>query len=250
LKCQRQIILRNSGHSTAILAFLTLPLKSKTGPGRYLQCLPYAIIALFCLVGFGIAGIFSSTISKAAGKSALLVGNSCGMIKPNDSLLLAKYLADTYETANYARQCYGDNPGSPCGLFVRPSLPFTINANAPCPFEPGFCNGTSLQMDTGKLDSHIDFGINARPEERIQFRRVTTCAPLNVLKIPVRRVNLTDTGPTMFINAGHAPEWARYADIAPNATFQYLENTNSVNVGLQLRLKYHSSSVNNILTAD
>ena len=34
-------------------------------------------------------------------------------------------------------------------------------------------------MDTGLIDSHEDFGINAPKSERIQYRKVATCAPIN-----------------------------------------------------------------------
>lgn len=36
----------------------------------------------------------------------------------------------------------------------------------------------NLRLDTGLLDSHTHFGINARPEDRFQYRRVTECAVL------------------------------------------------------------------------
>ncbi|KAK4958718.1 hypothetical protein LTR66_013098 [Elasticomyces elasticus] len=34
-------------------------------------------------------------------------------------------------------------------------------------------------MDTGPLDSHNALGINTSPEQRITYRKVTTCAPLH-----------------------------------------------------------------------
>jgi hypothetical protein len=33
-------------------------------------------------------------------------------------------------------------------------------------------------MDSGQLDSHMDFGINAPLRNRIKLRRVCTCAPI------------------------------------------------------------------------
>ncbi|PYH47165.1 uncharacterized protein BP01DRAFT_381006 [Aspergillus saccharolyticus JOP 1030-1] len=58
---------------------------------------------------------------------------------------------------------------------------FTINANASCPYSTDLCayNGHSaMQMDTELLDTLEDFGINAPPQNRIKYRRVTTCAPV------------------------------------------------------------------------
>ncbi|KAB8239187.1 uncharacterized protein BDW43DRAFT_306071 [Aspergillus alliaceus] len=37
---------------------------------------------------------------------------------------------------------------------------------------------TAFAMDTGLLDSHADFGINAPPKNRIEYRRLTTCSPI------------------------------------------------------------------------
>jgi hypothetical protein len=35
-------------------------------------------------------------------------------------------------------------------------------------------------MDTGYLDSHEIFGLNAVPEERVAVRKKTTCSPLRI----------------------------------------------------------------------
>jgi hypothetical protein len=229
---QRQVILRNNGHGAACYALFILPFRWKQSPGRFLHCVPYALIALLCIVGFGIAGVFSSTISKSAGNSALLVGSLCGVIGPSegDDKTVAKFLADTYEAANYARQCYGDNPSlssSLCQTYVRPSLPFTTNANAACPFGPDHCITPAFEMDTGRLDSHFDLGINSPPKERVQFRRVTTCAPLK--KLPSTVVNDSIVGPTLFINTGRASSARLENNI--NSTFSYITRAQSDQVG-------------------
>ena len=45
-------------------------------------------------------------------------------------------------------------------------------------------------MDTGYIDS-LDLGINAAPQDRLLFRKATTCAPLMAKKL-AKLVNETD----------------------------------------------------------
>ncbi|KAF4304011.1 hypothetical protein GTA08_BOTSDO07955 [Botryosphaeria dothidea] len=84
--------------------------------------------------------------------------------------------------ADYAQQCYSENNlgTTDCNTYVKRRLEPMITRDATCPF-PGLCQSenTSLLIDTGFLNSHEDFGINAPPSERFTFRRVTHCAPLS-----------------------------------------------------------------------
>ncbi|KAF2813088.1 uncharacterized protein BDZ99DRAFT_496164 [Mytilinidion resinicola] len=61
---------------------------------------------------------------------------------------------------------------------VRPRLNSTITRNSPCPFADGVCETPALKFDSGLVDSNDDMGLNAREEDSIQIRRVTTCAPV------------------------------------------------------------------------
>ena len=37
----------------------------------------------------------------------------------------------------------------------------------------------SITLDTGDINSHDDMGINSSPEDRLTYRRITTCFVLN-----------------------------------------------------------------------
>jgi hypothetical protein len=54
---------------------------------------------------------------------------------------------------------------------------------APCPFESGICRTSwaNLLLDTGYVDSHYSLGINSLPQDRILWRNVLTCGPLETL---------------------------------------------------------------------
>lgn len=129
---------------------------------------------------------------------------------------------------------------------MRPSLPFAINQNATCPFESGAClfsDTEALEMDTGLLDSHEDFGINAAPQDRIQFRRVATCAPLHGKQYAsYLNVNNSDSvlGPQLLVNAGPTP--------VNNYTFMYYTRTFLFQVDYALR--YVALTLHNCLFAD
>ncbi|RSL94851.1 hypothetical protein CDV31_014139 [Fusarium ambrosium] len=92
----------------------------------------------------------------------------------------------TWEAVSYVDNCYNSEARSSlCDDFlIRRSLPALDATISECPSSPGMCLSQdripAFQMQTEVLDSHKDFGINAPPPERVVFRRVTTCSPLNV----------------------------------------------------------------------
>lgn len=227
LHYQRQIILRNGGSAAgAFLAFMKLPLGwSPRATTSFFRILPFAILAGLNVAVFSVASIFTSVVSNAPGNSTLILGPDCGGFHAGSVSSIggqigwdSKILGDTYEAAVYVRQCYsGKATNLGCGVYNRQSLPFTVNANASCPFAPGVClynDHSAFAMDTGLLDSHADLGVNAPPEHRILFRRVTTCAPVNgtqwvtVENDPVR-------GPIDYVNAGPSPPLWNYTFLYP-----------------------------------
>jgi len=86
------------------------------------------------------------------------------------------------ENLAYASQCYQvgdvDRPDN-CRVMTIPTLPYSIDGNASCPFATGICKQSSgnLLLDTGVLDSYTHFGLNRGPHVTVQVRE--HCAPLN-----------------------------------------------------------------------
>ncbi|CAN8103413.1 unnamed protein product [Discula destructiva] len=106
------------------------------------------------------------------------------------------YSAKRLQTsANYAQQCYSANTSGllGCGTFVQSKLASEIDKNATCPFSESICRSSSnnLVIDTGYLDSHVHFGLNATPNERFQYRRVIQCAPI-ITEGYTTKYNLSD----------------------------------------------------------
>lgn len=187
---QRQAILRNS--STADEAFWNL-LKvtwawRKSNHLIYLRVGPLALLSLVAGLTFAVAGVFSSQVSSAMGNEVLLSGHGCAWTngstwnKQDNTDILQPYSSELVQDASLrAQQCYTSNTSTEnCQTFVKPSIPFSVTRNASCPFDQKICqsNTANLVVDTGYLDSHYDFGVNAPLEKRIISRFIMHCAPL------------------------------------------------------------------------
>ena len=160
-----------------------------------LTIIPIIITILFIAVGIG-----SSRIATTNG-DVLLLGGDCGLVNPNvtsasDELQIqfSQEFQDGMRMSlsnNYARQCYNnsldnssaseiypDASRSACGGYTQTSLPIEITVSTACPFEDACLGSDIIRLDTGLLDSHFDLGMNQPEEDRVSFRKVTTCAPL------------------------------------------------------------------------
>lgn len=149
------------------------------------------IIALACVALSTVASIFSTRVANIGGE-VLLKGGRCSALgtqqefDPNRyqdfiSLFAVERGRQVENAANYARRCYGAaSRGSECEDFIAQKFPMTVTTNASCPFNSSVCRtqDKNIFLDSGLLDSHTHFGINSKPEERFQYRRVLHCAPL------------------------------------------------------------------------
>jgi hypothetical protein len=194
---QRQVLLRNASNPEAGLLSLLYLLWAwkKNASQPYRRLLLVFLGSVFCVVGFTLASGFSSSISTAIGSEVLLSGSNCA-IQDVDALNSISYTERTTyfepwraklwsSAAEYARKCYSNGAsqgpkGLECGTFATQRLTVNITSNAPCPFDPSICKSQdqNLVLDTGLLDSHAHFGINAPPQDRFMYRQRMHCAPL------------------------------------------------------------------------
>ncbi|KAH7053229.1 hypothetical protein B0J12DRAFT_622697 [Macrophomina phaseolina] len=190
---QRQATLRNSATGTsglwALLMVLSAWRRSARGAEPCRRIMPLICIAVCHIVAFGVAGTFSSKIATAAGKEVLVSSSQCGILMeeqdPDVSQLTAHlYSYQARQMASYAafsQQCYrNDSDMTDCRAFVKRNLPTTTTLNVTCPFNEDLCLSAdrNIRFDTGYLDSNDDFGLNAPRKERVQLRRISTCAPI------------------------------------------------------------------------
>jgi hypothetical protein len=165
------------------------------------------LFAIAYAVMFWIAGVFSNkaiSVSSAEGMSAVIVRNKhCGTLNETYALiandvgftdedeydqfveLKGKKEHDTQLSLEYAQACYlHDAPTkylpSICNTMKKSSLNWTVGVDS-CPFQSQICHNQSevIVLDTGKIDSHKDLGINAPSKNRLSYQRVTRCAVLD-----------------------------------------------------------------------
>ena len=190
---QRQAVLRNSAtditglwHSLQVNWFWRH--KADT---TFKRMLPLVALCFVNIAIFGVAGVFSSQVSSAAGNEVLVSSPNCGYLNymaDNTTAYYNRWFAP-YRTettvlgASYARQCYQTNANSgSCRTFIRPNISTTLSTAA-CPFND-ICMASgdmALVLDTGHIDSHFDLGLNAPPKDRLTVRKVTTCAPVTTV---------------------------------------------------------------------
>jgi hypothetical protein len=197
---QQQVILRNATTDIATAhLFIRLAFSWwKTGVKPFPSSMVIVLLAISHAVFFMVAGAFSAALANA-GPSVLSRSPFCGDfnesylatvngINPNtpDTFRLslefnAKENHDVQLSLEYARECYmASSLSSSCGTFQQPQLSWKTIQNGSCPFDSTACSSSgTIVFDTGLIDSHHDLGINAHPDDRLLYRRVTNCTVLN-----------------------------------------------------------------------
>ena len=235
---QQQAILCNTeGPAGALWDFCQLPWYWRDHAIRSLaRSLPLVLLALLNIATFGVAGIFSSDVTKAAGNETLITSSHCGYLavaNNNDSFKVpvassSPDLNDTLAATTYSRACYGNTEDAlRCNQYVRQQLHWTSNQNATCPFSPDLCiygSTAAYEMDTGLIDTHEHLGINAAQSDRIQYRKVTTCSPIHTRGYVT---TFNDTDPTHLAYGDILLQY-NYGPVVNVSNFTYFYDTHSV----------------------
>jgi hypothetical protein len=165
-----------------------------------------ALLLTACIVHavlISAAGLFASRIADAADHVLVRYTDKCGWydLTPYQDLFVVDTLSDQEinaldslaistrsgisEAQQYSKTCYSwldgfipDNSSASCSQYVLPSLQSTINRNATCPFAAQACSGPAISFDSGRIDSNDHLGINGLEKDRLQIRRMMTCAPV------------------------------------------------------------------------
>jgi hypothetical protein len=196
LERQQQAILRTRLSDTATCARLVemwWAWKSHT-PAAFLRTTLLLIPAILNIAVFFTAGIFSSKVAGTG--TEVLARGMCGDLDTSflakdytlwnerdrlaaDAVFIASYNAFRSHAA-YVRSCYGTTLSMmsiSCNRYAKPFIPSHIDMNADCPFANGTCSAPAVRIDSGKIDSSQYFGFNAQPRNRVQMRKILTCAP-------------------------------------------------------------------------
>ncbi|KAH7131651.1 hypothetical protein B0J13DRAFT_642473 [Dactylonectria estremocensis] len=149
-----------------------------------------AFLALFNFVAWTAAGVLSAWVA-VSNNPLIHVSPDCGFYAdPSDAVSFtpaagfqARLLNSSRTADEYVQTCYNTSSSSNslCQQFVQQEIRWTGKSNATCPFASGMCLGgdnAAFEMDSGMIDSHDTLGINAAKENRVQYRRKSTCAPV------------------------------------------------------------------------
>jgi hypothetical protein len=225
---QQQNVFRNSNTPGGAAWSFMLQSWYWRGRARHstLRSLPWALFSILYIVIFAVLSVFgSSEAAKAAGRDRLIRDSQCGYWSMDGSetgqgSFEAKLLRDSQNAAAYARDCYdGDIDPLKCNTYATPHIKWD-GKKADCPFKDGICYpNNTYQMDTGLMDSHHDLGINAPQEERLKYRRVTTCS---ILK---GQGYANDNNKTQPVTWNYGPT------STGNSTFTYNRNAISAMIG-------------------
>jgi hypothetical protein len=263
---QLQALLRNTQvDTTTIRETIRLGYlwKGKTD-SAFRKSLPVLIFATLNWIGFAVAGIFSAKVALA-GNLALRTPGVCGWMSIDLSGVPTALPGRAAQMTNamyvfgrrsakigidYTASCYANQTeGAPatCQTFTQPNIASIIDRNAPCPFPNNICQGPAVQLDSGLVDSS-HFGINTPLDERIQFRRFTSCAVIPTEKfvsnwtkqapVPRQRWDVVSDDSYRYYYYGHntdvvAYNWAQaqtnYSFVRSNASF--LTQKDSYDIG-------------------
>jgi hypothetical protein len=151
------------------------------------RLLPLFLATLLLAVGFALAAGFSSRVGR--GSEVLLVPQNCAYpsgLSSYDDSWQNWFARLQMKATGYAQTCYMDGDSTGVGScvnspYVQDRLSVKMNSNAPCPFDEDLCvsNTSNLILDTGLIDTNDQLGINAPPDQRMQYRIVLECAPLS-----------------------------------------------------------------------
>ncbi|KAM0796423.1 hypothetical protein BDR22DRAFT_976173 [Usnea florida] len=230
---QQQAILRNTGSpgkASLELAHVAWSWR-KHALRPFIRTLPLIALAFVNFALFGLAGIFSSEVTRAAGNETLIRSPDCGILnstKPGSqqgvAALEVMYAQDTLAATTYSRACYGSTQNLlQCAQYPKQQLPWKVNQNATCPFTNGICiygGSSAYEMDTGYIDSHEALGINAPKSQRVQYRKVSTCSPIHT-KGYATELNDTNSSDSdygdLLLNYNYGP----LPGVSANYTYQY-----------------------------
>lgn len=134
---QQQVVLRNSNTAGSAAWQITQVAWywRKTTKESSLQSLSLVLLAVSNMVLFGIAGVFSAEVTKAAGNETLIRSPNCGYLLQDSNrsdLSLFEAVAgftameanDTLAASAYSRACYGKSlSGSQCYQYPKPNIP-------------------------------------------------------------------------------------------------------------------------------
>jgi len=245
---QHRATLRNSrGPINTFLEILKIHRAwSKTQPPFLLaQTCAVAVPAFLIWACFTVATIFTSRVANR-GYSPVIARvqpDNCGFWQFNtdtpdgEAAARTKMMNDTIQARTYAQNFYSNGSSSSIArsIFVRPTLPYSVNASAPCPLPTSrrcfLGNNSAFSITTPFLDSQEMLGINAKPQDRVSVQISATCAPVAVSTDQAHYVEIANAT-YLQLDLGPTPSAEQ------NFTYLYYGDTERAGVGYLLEYDF------------
>lgn len=200
---QQQIILRNTHLPSSALWELIMVAFHWRGRAvhPFLRSIPLVLITAATIAGWAAAGILSASFLVPSRQNVLIDFSGCGIYTSTGEEARAGrevYTRMARQAQDYSQRCYEETFGfrGGCERFVTPSLQWNGIISTSCPFDTEVCVGGykgAYRMETELLDSHVDLGVNALPQDRVYYRRSATCVPLSISQFETYE-NSSETG--------------------------------------------------------
>lgn len=146
--------------------------------------LPLGIRAAFVAAGVGLPLVVTNPAFNS--NQVLIEPRNCGFVVWNvtDTDDMAAFEDYTLRTANaalaYVNECYSPSASSlACSTLPTARIAYDAVTTDGCPFGKR-CKSPTISLKTGWIDSHKDLGINAPKRDRLQIRKTTECAVIDV----------------------------------------------------------------------
>lgn len=195
---QQQAVLRNTSQPTVFVwDMLKLSWFWKgTATKSRARTLGFIASSVAYIGAFAIAGIFSSKVASNNSEVMLVPVANCGIwhypywLLYDNTTSFSEYNAQrtsfwaninelARQTHVYVSQCFnstGDHSPNACLPYGSNAISWTTDLNATCPFDADMCIAPAISFDSGFLSTRTHLGVNTR--DSIEYRRVTTCAPI------------------------------------------------------------------------
>ncbi|KAF9773352.1 hypothetical protein IL306_008858 [Fusarium sp. DS 682] len=131
------------------------------------------------------ASPFLTTHKVYKGNKVLAKSRNCGFEQwdrstPQGNIAFQKNSLRIASAAlNYVNNCYNSTNALSFSVMPRQKLNYGVYQTSDCPFG-NRCKVSPITMETGWMDSHEDFGMNAPSSDRVQMRKQATCAVVDV----------------------------------------------------------------------
>jgi hypothetical protein len=174
--------------------------RRKDAESRVRQLKTRSILTAFpptlVFAGFTVAALFVADVAVPdyGSSNVKVLQSQCGYVNFNTTTVEGQWAAeiksvnDTLNARAYAKNCYDlIAPFAICSLYPVDQLPYTSSLVA-CPFgnDPSgelLCvkgGNSTLQLDTGLLDTSNYLGINVAESNRLFVRKLLSCTPIRV----------------------------------------------------------------------